>query len=479
MRFPGFIGPSYTLQSVNVDCQRCVNLFPEMDDLGTGKEKEVASLVPTPGLTLLLTLAASPVRALWRASNNQLFAVGGNKFYRISSAWVATELGTLNTSTGAVSIADNGLHVFIVDGAYGYTWTIATNTFAVVVDPDFYAADQVTFMDGYFIFNRTGTQQFFLSGLNDITFDPLDIGTAEGKPDYLIGLIASHQNLYLFGSQSTEAYYDSGDTFPFTRIQGAVVAVGCAAAHTIVALQDTVYWLGGDETGVGTVYRLQGFQTQRISTPAIESMIRGLDQTTLSGARAWTYQQGGHAFYCLNLPGATSTWVFDASTSLWHERTYLNLWSLERHRAECHAAFAGKNIVGDYATGAVYSLDSTCYTDNGTSIARVRSSPHASQSLLRIFYSSFQLDMETGVGLSGASTTQGVDPQAMLRWSDDGGHSWSNEHWTSIGKIGKTKTRAIWRRMGSARDRVFEVRITDPVKTVLIGAELGVGSGAS
>jgi hypothetical protein len=69
----------------------------------------------------------------------------------------------------------------------------------------------------------------------------------------------------------------------------------------------------------------------------------------------------------------------------------------------------------------------------------------------------------------------GYDPQAMLRWSDDGGHTWSNEHWAGMGKIGEYYKRVFWRRLGMTlklRDRVYEVSGTDPVKVAIMGAEL-------
>lgn len=477
MRFPGFIGPSYTLQSVNVDCQKCVNLFPEVNALGTGKEREVAALVPTPGLRLLLTLPGAPVRGFWMASNGEFYAVGGNKFYQISSAWVATELGSLNTSTGAVSMADNGTHLVIVDGTNGFVWNMSTDTFSQITDPNFYTADHVGFLDGYFIFNKHGTQQFYITGLNAITLDALDIATVEGSPDNLVGLSVHRQSIYFFGTQSIEVYYNSGDAdFPFARIQGAVIDIGCAATRSIAKVADTLYWLGGDDTGSGIVYRMQGHQAERISTPAIESVIRDQSSTNVASARAWTYQQGGHAFYCLNIPGTNSTWCFDSSTSLWHERQYLNLWSLERHRADCHAVAFGTNVVGDYVNGKVYALDPATYSDSGTSIPRIRTAPHMSEGMARLFHKSFQLDMETGVGLQSGT---GSDPQVMLRWSDDGGHTWSSERWVSAGALGNRKTRVIWRRLGSARDRVYEIRITDPVKTVLIGAEVDIEGGTA
>lgn len=474
MRFPGFIGPSYTLQSVNVDCQRCVNLFPELNALGTGKEREVAALVPTPGLTLLLTLATSPVRGLWRASNGTLFAVGGAVLYKVSSSWVATSVGTLSTSSGPVSMADNGVSVFVVDGTYGYTCTVAGATFATITDPDFYASDLVTYQDGYFIFAKKNSQQFFFTDLNATTIDALDIGTAEALPDYLIAAVSANQTLYLFGTQTTEAFYNSGDADNvFVRIHGAVNGVGCASAFSIIPIQGAPYWLGDDQT----IYRMNGYQAERVSTPAIESILRQTSSDDLADVRAWSYSQGGHSFYCLNIPGVDSTWVYDASTSLWHERTYTGLWSLERHRADCQADAYGLNVVGDYATGAIYSLDLDVYTDNGTAIARLRAAPHFSKGLHRIFHSSFQIDMETGVGLSG--TGQGTDPVAILQWSDDGGHNWSNEHEASIGAIGTTTTRVRWTRLGSSRDRVYRVKITEPVKVVLIGAELEVEEGVA
>jgi hypothetical protein len=478
VRFPGFIGPSYTAASVNVDCQRAVNLFPEMNELGTGKEREVADLVSTPGLILLLTLPEGPVRGLWYASNGELYAVGGRYLYRISDAWVATELGSLNTSTGPVSMADNGLHVMLVDGTYGYTWTIATDTFAEIAADGFTSSDTVTFQDGYFLFNKTGTGEMGFSGINDITFDALDFAEAEGSPDALVGVVSVGQNIYLLGPQSTEVFYNSGDADnPFQRIQGAVMEQGCVAAFSIAILGGQPYWIGQDKNGYGIVYRAQGYQAQRVSTTAIEKVIQGISPDEIVNARAWVYQDGGHAFYCLNLPGAESTWVYDASTGLWHERAYRDLWSLERHRADCHANAYAKHVVGDYENGKIYSLDSGTYTDAGDPIVRVRTAPHVSKNLNRVFHSRFQLDMETGVGLDGSG--QGVNPKAMLQWSDDGGHTWSNEYWSDIGRIGARLTRVIWRRLGSSRDRVYRVMISDPVKVVLIGADLDLEEGTA
>jgi hypothetical protein len=474
MRFAGFIGPSYTSQSVNVDCQRSVDLYPELNDLGTGKEREVGSLVSTPGKRLLLTLPTSPTRGGYTASNGECFAVGGNKLYSISSSFVATELGSLDTSEGPVSFTDNGTYLVFVDGTSGYQFNMSTDTFAEIAEPDFpFGAKTITFQDGYFLAEVPGSGRFQFSAINDVTWDPLDFSTAEGSPDSLKAVMSANQRVYCFGAQSLEVFYNSGDAdSPWARIQGMVVDVGCAAAHSVAKLPGgSIAFLGGTAAGQGTVYMLQGEAPKRISNFAVESVIRALDYEDMADARAWSYEDSGHVFYALNLPGAESTWVYDVTTGFWHERCYRDLWELERDRADWHCVAFGEHIVGDYEDGRIYALDLNYYTDSGTAIVRERTAPHVSSSGKNLVHKSFQLDLEVGVGLASG---QGSDPQAMLQWSDDGGHTWSNEHWRSIGAIGQTRTRVIWRRLGMSRDRVYRVRISDPVKVVLIGAELDV-----
>ena len=478
MRFAGFIGPSYTLQSVNYDAQRCVNLFPQINEIGTGKEREVASFVMTPGLTLKATLGDGPIRGTHRGSNGVLYAVSDDKIYSLDSSFVSTELGTLNSVSGQVSFADNGTTLAIVDGADGYGVTMSTGAFAEFGDPDFRPSDTVTFQDGYFIFNEANSGRFFISQLNSISFDALDFASAEGNPDELIAVLSDHRDLWLFGTKSTEVFFNSGNVdFPFERIQGAFVEHGCAAPFSVAKLNNDVFWLGQDDQGRGIVYRAAGYQPQRISTHAVEIAISGY--ADVSDAVAYTYQQNGHNFYVLNFTDANTTWVFDTSTNLWHERAFTNEGQFERHRANSHAFAYNQHIVGDYANGKIYSLDSEALSDAGEEITRQRVAPHIAEGMKRLFYNSFQLDLEVGVGLDGLSTVQGHDPQAMLDFSDDGGHTWSSEHWASFGKIGNRLRRCIWRKLGVSRDRIFRVTITDPVKIAIIGAQLDISGGAS
>lgn len=472
MRFQGFIGPSYKLKSVNVDTQRCINLYPQMHELGTGKEGEVATLYGTPGLSLLVTIGDGPIRGSYKASNNELFVVSANKLYRVSSAWAATELGTLDTSVGMVCMADNGIHLVLVDGTSGYVWTFGSSSFAEITDEDFTSRtppNQVSFLDGYFIFDEGDIDNFFISGLDDVTFDSLEFADADGYPDKLRGHIVKDRELWLFGEQSTEVWFNSGDAqFPFSRVSGAFIEVGCIARFSVAKTKESVFWLAADKDGQGLVYMANGYKPQKISTHAIDEAIQGY--SNIEDAVAYTYQEDGHTFYVLNFPTANTTWVYDVSTSLWHERAYTSNGDLGRHRGICHAFAHGKHVVGDYENGKLYELSSSVYTDDGAAITRRRITPHVSSGMRRVFYNGLQIDIESGVGLDG--TGQGTDPKMMLTYSDDGGSSWSNEKWASMGKIGKRKTRAKWNRMGASRDRVFSITVTDPVKVVLLGAEL-------
>lgn len=476
MRFQGFVGPSYTLQSVNADCQRCVNLYPEMNEVGRGKEGEVAALVSTPGLLQKVELSVGPTRGLYYSSDNVLYAVSYNVAYKLDSSFTPTTIASLSTYEGPVSFADNGTTLVFVDGVKGYGSTLGSSVANEFTDPDFKPADKVVFQDGYFIFNEKGTGRFFISGLNSTDFDALDIATAEGNPDKIISIISDHRDLWLFGTQSAEVFYNSGNAdFPFERISGAFVEHGCAAAFSVAKMNNSVFWLGRDDKGDGIVYMARGYQPQRISTHAVETAIRGY--TGIEDAIAYTYQANGHFFYVLNFPASDTTWVFDTATNMWHERVSTVNGVFRKHRSHVHAFAFNKHIVGDYESGKVYEMSPDYLSDNGDEITRMRTAPHVSNGLKLVSHKSFQLDMETGVGLDGED--QGSNPKAMMSYSDDGGSSWSSERLVSIGRIGNRKTRVIWRRLGMSRDRVYKIKITDPVRVTILGAEIDLESGAS
>lgn len=499
------LGSAYVARSVNAADNRMVNLFPELIPEGG---KEPAFLQRAPGLTTLVTLGATEeeVRGLWTLGN-YLYAVCGDTFYKINSSYVATAKGTVS-GEGPVSITDNGTQIAIAANGPGYVYNVQTDVFQQISDPDYPGAVTVGYLDGYFVFNQPDSQKIWVTTLLDgLTVDPLDFASAEGAPDGVVGIIVDHRELWVFGTNSVEVWYNAGTPdFPLQRIQGAFNEIGCAAPYSIAKMDNGLFWLGRDARGHGIVYRANGYTGQRISTHAIEWQLQQYEN--MSDAIGYTYQQDGHAFYVLIFPQAKRTWVYDVATQAWHERAGWVSGQWTRHRSNCQVFFNGETIVGDFENSKLYAMRPDVYADADYPQRWLRSwraLPTGQNDLKRTIQHSLQLDCETGVGLSGDSAfqdiylatedndllitesddylivddtfsvVQGADPQLMLSWSDDGGHTWSYLHQRSMGKIGRYGHRTIWRRLGSTekiRDRVYELSGTDPVKIAIMGAEL-------
>jgi hypothetical protein len=467
------LGQAYVARSVNAAANRMINLYPEATPAPEGKD--AGYLNRAPGLRKLATVGTGPIRGLWQYGNYG-YAVSGSRLYKIDTDWNATAIGAV-AGTGPVSMVDNGTQLFIAANPKGYIYNASTGIFAEIADPDFPGAVMVGYLDGYFTFQEPNSQRFWVTDLLDGTsVQPLNFASAEGMPDNLVSLFVDHREVWLFGTQSVEVWYDEGGAgFPFARIQGAVNEFGCAATYSVARMDNSLFWLGADARGHGMVYRASGYTGTRISTHAIEIAIQSYD--VINDAIAFTYQQDGHSFYVLTFPSAQKTWVYDAATGAWHERAGFANGQFIRQRANCQMFFNEEVVVGDFQNGKIYAYDLNVFADDTLPQKWLRSwraLPTGTNNLKRTAQHSLQIDIESGVGLNDG---QGADPQIILRWSDDGGHTWSNEYWMSIGRIGAYFVRAIRRRLGMTiklRDRVYEVSGTDPVKIAIMAAELVV-----
>jgi hypothetical protein len=465
MRIPLTQG-AYESRSIIAEAQRSVNLYAEANPQDAPFP---FTYYPTPGLTVISTPpTAGESRCIYVASNGARFEVVGNIVYFVSTINGYTQLGTLSTYSGPVSMADNGISAVVVDGSpSGYSIALVDNTMALITDPSFYGADVVWFVDTYFVFNRPGTQQFYISLSNDITFDSLDIASKSTYADSLVTLAIMHRELWLFGEKTTEVWYNTGASdFTFGRMPGVFIEHGCAAKHSVAKIDLALFWLGEDLQGDRVVFAGKNYAAERISTHSIEQELRAY--VRVDDAVGYSYLQGGHAFYVLTFPTANRTWAFDTVTGQWHQRAYLEAdGTLGRHRSNSHAFWNGKNLVGDWETGVVYALDPDAYTDNGATIEHIRSFPHiGGADGNRVMFRQFIADMEVGRGLPVDSD----DPEIRLRWSDDRGASWSNTVTASLGRVGEYLTSIQWQRLGYARDRVFELSWSVPVRTALNGA---------
>ncbi len=411
------------------------------------------------------------------AAGTQLFTVCGNKAYSVAPNGDRTEIGSLITRRGHVGMRLGLNQLVVTDGANGYVYDLLTKAWTQIDSEGWLGSYTVESFGGYFVFVRPNSQQFYVSALEDATtLDPIDFFSANASPDKLVGQCKTGNVIVVFGEVSGEVWQldDSGQEI-LVRNTGATLQAGLLAPFTAKEMDNSIYWLGRDERGAGFVYRLEGLRAVRISNMALEEKVQAAIAAghDVGKASAYAYQQKGHSFYCLSIPGLETTWCFDAATGQWAERGETVNGDWVQHRG-LYAAYAfGKHLVLD-ADDYIYQLDPNAYTNAGDPLVRCRISPHNSNPNLKpISFISFELDCTVGVGKPDGSAAK-----ALLRYSNDGGHDWAHQPWreATLGAVGNTTARARWLRCGRARDRVWEVRISDPVPVSINDAVIEASS---
>lgn len=488
----GFVGSAYAAANPMQDDQALINWYVEIDKsqgakepialLGApGKVEAVTSTytgevrgghVMPDGVTAYLVIAEQVVKMMAHLNGNQL------------ATFTLQAVGKLNTTSGPVCMRDNGVAQVcaIVDGINMYA--VKGDTMHVVADANVIKPTRIAEIDGIFIWNSAGTQKFnttspYWSGTT--AFDGTFFALKDDASDNLVTLIEDKRELWLVGDRTTEVWFNAGNTsaegvssMPFSRLPGAMLQVGCAAAQSIARTGKGLMWLGKSERGENVVIRTEGYDFQPVSTPALAYALT--QYPVISDARAYTYTEEGHEFYQITFPSADVTWVYDLTTGEWHQRASHGTDGFHRDRANCLINFAGQRIVGDYQNGKIYRQTRTVYVDGDSPLVSVRRSPYVwdGDDRNRVRHNRLQIEFRPGVG---TATGQGVNPQVMLRWRDEKG--WSNMRLVPIGMQGETRNRAIARKLGSSRARVYEASISDPVPRDVVGASLQVdGSSA-
>lgn len=463
-----FAVQSYKSRSLPVSAQRSVNCYAEKEP---DDAKTPVAVFVAPGMVSFVSVGTGPIRNL-HLMNNIVYVVSGQRLYSVTLAGVVTDLGGSIPGTNYTPMADNGTQVCIVNGSNGYIYS-ATGGFQIISDANFHSANSVTFYDNYFVFDWAGTNKFFNSNsLDGTSYSGTDFASAEVSSDLVLSLVNQQENLLIFGQSTIETWYDAGQVnFPFARVDGGTIERGCAAALTPIKEDNSVFFLGDDLV----YYRLNGTSLTRISTHAIEQAWQGY--ATVSDAYSFSYTFEGHKFINVVFPSANATWVHDIATGLWHERESwdINNQSYGRWRGTCALKAFGKVLVGDFYSGSIGYLDATTFTEFGNIQQAMLTSPTIHKDRKRIFISCLEMDVESGVGLNAG---QGSDPQIMLDISRDGGRTFgSPQRFNSLGKIGAYLQRVRWLRLGQARQWIFRVYISDPVKRVILRAHADMSFG--
>lgn len=509
-----FCGPSYQGRSLSANASRCINFYPE--STGVQDDKTQLMLVGCPGtLVFAVTDAATnPIRGLY-SFGGKLFSVSTNHLNEIASDGTVTVRGTLTTSSGRVSFADNGLtsggvggnQMMLVDGTNGYTFDPTTNTFTQITDPDFLSnPTQVAYCDGYFVVINASMQVRASDLYNGLSWSGLATAAVNSLPDNVKAVVAFANQLFFIKEYTSETWYDTGNPtssgFPFSRVSGAVYDYGTSAPWSVARGGNSIFFVTTTRTNANGAYlgvaQITNYQPTIISPPPVAYRIS--QSTDISQCFGYCYADQGHMFYVLTNPVDNWTFVYDVSTQMWHERSsFDNGVTFNRHLSNCYVYHGGKHYVGDYRNAFVSEMSRSYYNDTGVPINCVRTTPHIydNNELKKVFVSRLDVDMEPGVGLTpgvqllafkangaikadGSVTAGGVlsgatDPQAYLSWSNDGGHTYGSEYAAAIGQQGQYGVRCVWRRLGYSRARVWRLRISDPVTRNVLGAYARIG----
>lgn len=416
----------------------------------------------SPGSFSAFTLADSPIRG-YHVASTSLYVVTGTSLYEISIGGVVSLRGNLPTVSRIVSIADNGVDMTIVDGVTGYVMNLTTKALVTITDVNFpFGCTTISYINERYIAETPNSRIFTCSAqLDGKTWTPYLFATKEDYSDSIQAINVFNGLIILWGETLSMEFWQDAGLFPlpYQKVVGVTQTWGLAAKFSRTVLGNTLTFLGKNPDGGVQVLRLNGVTPVRISTDDVENEIRKF--AVYSDAISLTYTVNGHTFLQITFPSANRTFLYDSSTNIWSE-AQTGLGVTGRHYANLGVSFNGKNYFSDTTTGNIYQFDLDTYTDNGTQILREVCTRHVRNAGNELSLHDMYLDMEVGVG-----NVSAVNPQVSVSVSKDGGKNFGTEKIRSLGAVGQYLKRIYFSRLGSSKDFVFRIRVTDPVKFVI------------
>ena len=491
-------GGAYTARSPIAGATRCINLFPERNPDEIDPEAPFTHY-PRPGLRLLNSPPAGQQgrgRGVFRVSNGDLYGVVGPNVYYIDPNWNYNKIGAIANQFTPVSMADNGQsngnQIILVDNTpLGYQINMSSRQMVQIVDVSglFTGATRVDFFDTFFVLNQIGTNNWYTSLSEQVAFNALDLASKGTFGDPIQSLIMSQHNLWLVGSMTAEPWFDAGNAiFPFEQVFSQLVPHGTIAPYSVCATDVNAFWLSQDKDGRAILLKIEGYAAKRISTFALED--EWITYPQVADALCYTYQMGGHTFVVIHFPSADRSFGYDLATGQWHRRASIDMnGTLHREKVAFHAfvgpPYPNTNVGMDWATGQIYAIDQSVFTDNGQPIPFVRSFPHIVNEMKEVTIPDLVIDMQTGTQpntgevqqilnpfsngfSSGFGPLTRVDaPMIGVRISKDSGASWGNYRFKTLVSAGHDRSMMRWRGWGMGRDIAVEVAWSAPFLTGL------------
>jgi len=409
-----FIGGSYSSLSPNADCEVCINWEPETIEGGMGASSMV--LYPSPGTALFANLPGMRKGITGFTFLGRIFAIAedlANQYlWEVTNNLQPTNYGKLGLAGGSASmVANNALQLLINSSGRVFLFLMnvsnQTSTVNAITEIDTTSGNviigpvsKVQFSDGFFIALIANSQTIQTSALLNGAasgWTPLSFTIVSVFADPVLAMLVDHREAWLWGPKQTIPYFDAGaPIFPYLPVPGGFIEQGIIAPASAVKLDNSVFWLGGDERGSGIAWRAQGYLPSRISNHALETEWQSYPR--IDDAIGYSYQMRGHSIWHLLFPTARKSWRYDVATGLWNQPAYLNQGALEAHHSQWHIFANGKHLVGDPTSGNIWEMSINFTTDAGNPIKRVRRGPPVSAEQEFMFLEQFQVYLESGLG---------------------------------------------------------------------------------
>src|ERR1019366_8361358 len=318
--YAGFIGGAYRARSRNIDCSTLVNAYVETTK--SNQNAKQGARIGTPGLRLATTASDVDSRG-WFSQDGRTFGVVGTTFGEVdSSTNTFTSYGTIPNDGNPVSFASNGMggqQLAIVGGGVLKIFTLTTNTLSSVIPlPLSNVPVQVAYLDTSFMLSEVDSVRVWFSALADGTsWDALDFFAVSQTSSNVIGILALKDRLWVFQSQTTSVYYDTGDTNnPFQPYPGSVMHEGAVTPWALALFGEEVLWLSQDTNGHKRMVTASDYNPVEVSTPAIDFALDSYTKTSDCEIVA-VYEMEGHIFGAFTFPSADATWVVDLREGEW------------------------------------------------------------------------------------------------------------------------------------------------------------------
>lgn len=461
-------GGTYKHKSLPLSAQVTRNFYPQLIDNPKARSQYI--LTSYPGKKFFGAQSGGTDRGMF-VHKGTLYKVTGEKLYSVASDGTHTELGDI-TGTERCVFAGIGDNVVIVSN--GSAWQYNGSSVSVISDGDLETPNACAHLNNQVIYDGDGGR-FAVSDVGDATsIDPLNYATAESNADDIVRPYTFKQVLYLFGEDSIERWWNSGQgNPPFDRFQGGITQVGLAALHSVANDDDNIYFLANDNQ----VYSIRGSSSSVIEPLLPEPMVREFGTYgRVSDAIGYCLNLNGQWIYVLTFPFSDKTWALPIGGEWFELSSGANG---GRDIGNSYVYFNRKHLLADHRNGNIYELDDNTYTDNSEEIIRVRHTGPIHGGLFdapgkRIEMSRFELIMETGIGtLEG----QGQDPVVMLSFSDDGGRTFSSEMWATVGRLGQFMWKVEWFALGSFENRIISIETSDPNHYAIYSAAADIEVG--